>query len=280
MMAKKVKNTVQTIIAILVTLIMFFPLYWMLNTSLKGESEVITTIPTFWPETLRVDNWLHAWNAVDFSRYIFNTLWVTFWQIFLSLLTSVLAAYAFARGKFPFKNFLFMVVLSAMCIPDQATFIPIYVLISDLGWINTFAGLIFPDMVSAYMIFMLRQNFMSVDQSFIDAGKIDGLGIFGTIYHILMPMCKGSVAVVCMNSFINGWNNYFWPKILARDDATRPIAIAIVKLKQMFDDVSTASSGYYNVVMAGVLISIIPVVVVFAFNQKHMLDGYSKNAMK
>lgn len=279
---KKTKIAIQTISAILVTLVLFFPLYWMFITSLKTENEIITTVPTFWPETLRISNWIKAWKAIDFPRYIFNTLWVTFWHLLLNLVTGVLAAYGFARGEFPFKNVLFLIVLSALSIPVQVTFIPIYLLISKLEWVNTFAGLIFPGIVSAYMIFMLRQNFLSVDQSYIDAGKIDGLGILGTITHILLPMCKASVVTVALQSFINGWNNYFWPKILARDEKIRPISLGIVELKQMFDDATGTSidQGYYEIVMSGVLISVIPIVIMFVLCQKHLLKGYAKNAMK
>ncbi|MBQ4564604.1 MAG: carbohydrate ABC transporter permease [Lachnospiraceae bacterium] len=279
---KKARIALQTIAAILVCLILFFPLYWMIITSLKTTNEVITTTPSFWPQSLQFSNWAKAWKAVDFPRYIFNTLWVTFWHLLLNLVTGVLAAYGFSRGNFPLKNFLFLIVLSAMSIPGQVTFIPIYLIISKLDWVNTFAGLILPGIVSAYMIFMLRQNFLSVDQSYIDAGKMDGLGIFGTIYHILIPMCKASIITVALNSFINGWNNYFWPKILVRDDAIRPISLAIIKMKQMFDDVSGSGlgDGYYEVAMSGVLISVVPILVLYLLCQKHLLKGYAKNAMK
>lgn len=279
---KKARIAIQTIAAIAVCLILFFPLYWMLITSLKTTDEVIVTTPTFLPKYWVFENWVKAWKAVDFPRYIFNTLWVTFWHLLLNLVTGVLAAYGFSRGKFPLKNALFLIVLSAMSIPGQVTFIPIYLLISKLEWVNTFAGLVLPGIVSAYMIFMLRQNFLSVDQSYIDAGKMDGLGIFGTIFHVLIPMCKASIITVTLNSFINGWNNYFWPKILVREDNMRPISLAIIKMKQMFDDATGTSmgDGYYEVAMSGVLISVVPILILYIVCQKHLLKGYAKNAMK
>ena len=268
----------QTLGAVLVTLIMVFPLYWMLITSLKSGSEVLTLTPTFWPESLQWSNYVFAWNSIDFLRFMFNTLYVTFWNLLIQTVVGVLAAYGFARGRFPGKNLLFLLVLSALMIPSQVTLIPIYVMIANLGWVDTFAGLILPGTVSAYMIFMLRNNFMSVDQSYLDAGRVDGLGILGTIWYVLIPMCRASVITTSLVSFINGWNNYFWPKILSKSDETRLISVALVKMKNMWDGLS--NSGFYNTVMAGVAISIIPVVLVFAFNQKYMLKGYSKNAMK
>ena len=275
---KRFFHHLQTLLAILVTLVMLFPLYWMLITSLKTQAEITTVVPTFWPSGLHFSNYYEAWTSVAFPRYMFNTIWITLWQMFFQTVVGVLAAYGFARGQFPFKNALFLLVLSALMIPHQVTFIPIYVLIAKLKWVNTFAGLILPGTVSAYMIFMLRQNFMSVDQSYLDAGRVDGLGILGTIYHVLVPMCKASVVTVSLVSFINGWNNYFWPKILSKGDETRVIAVALKMIQGFWEDLST--SGYYNTLMAGVAISIIPVVLVFAFNQKYMLKGYSKNAMK
>lgn len=268
----------QTIGAILVTLIMVFPLYWMVVTSLKTESEVLTLTPTFWPESLQWSNYAYAWGAIDFLRFMFNTLYVTLWNMLIQTVVGVLAAYGFARGNFPCKNLLFLLVLSALMIPAQVTFIPIYVMIANLGWVDTFAGLILPGTVSAYMIYMLRNNFMSVDQSYLDAGRVDGLGILGTIWYVLIPMCKASVITTSLVSFINGWNNYFWPKILSKSDETRLISVALVKMKNMWEGLS--GTGFYNTLMAGVAISIIPVVLIFAFNQKYMLKGYSKNAMK
>ena len=273
----------RTVVAVIMTLIMLFPLYWMVNTALKTESEVLTIVPSFWPKTIRWENFSDAWNAQNFPRLIFNTFYVTAWMMFFDLIVCILAGYGFARGRFPFKNALFLLVLSAMMIPAQVVFIPVYVLIANLGWVNTFAGMILPGVVSAHRIFMLRNNFMSVDQSYLDAGRVDGLGILGTIRHILVPMCSSAVVTTCLTAFINGWNNYFWPKILAKDDAHRLIAVGINRLKAQFSevgDLSVNGGGFYNTVMAGVLISIIPVIIVFILSQKHILKGFAKNAMK
>ena len=272
------RNVLQTIFSVIATLIMVFPLYWLVVTSLKTEAEVLTLTPAFWPKSLQWSNYEFAWNAINFLRFMGNTLYVTLWTMLIQTVVGVLAAYGFAKGNFPGKNFLFLLVLSAMMIPAQVTFIPIYVMIAKLGWVDTFSGLILPGAVSAYMIFMLRNNFMSVDQSYLDAGRVDGLGILGTIWYVLIPMCKASVITTSLVSFIDGWNNYFWPKIISKSDSTRLISVALVKMKNMWADLS--GSGFYNTIMAGVTISIIPIILIFAFNQKYMLQGYSKSAMK
>ena len=275
---KQLWHHLQTAGAVIITLVMLFPLYWMIITSLKTDAEIITTIPTFWPRNPNFQSYVFAWTHMDFPRLTFNTFSVTLWQMFIQLTSGILAAYGFARGNFPGKNALFLLVLSAMMIPAQVVFIPIYVLIAKLGWVDTMAGIVLPGVVSANMVFLLRNNFKSVDQSYLDAGKMDGLGILGTIWHVLIPMCKASVITTALVSFINGWNNYFWPKILSKSDSTRLMAVGIAKMKNMWEEMST--EGFYNSIMAGVVISIIPVVLIFAFNQKYMLKGYSKNAMK
>lgn len=276
---KKVRAIAQTIIAIAVTLTFAFPLYWMINTSMKSHAEMTSVIPTWLPiEGLHWENYAAAFAKVPLLRYMLNTIYVTALQLILQLGTGVLAAYGFARGNFPCKNLLFTLVLGALMIPQQVTFIPMYILISKLDWVDTFAGLVLPASVSAYMIFMLRQNFMSVDQSYLDAGRLDGLGIVGTIRHILVPMCRSSIATVTFVTLMDGWNNYFWPKILVKSDGIRPIALGLAYLKNTWD--ANIRFQNFNILMAAVLISLVPVVILFALNQGNMLSGYSKAAMK
>lgn len=276
---KRLLRFTQTVVAILVTLIFAFPLYWMLNTSLKSHEEMTSVIPSLIPaQGLHWENYVDALKTAPLLRYMLNTAYVTILQLVLQLSTGILAAYGFARGKFPCKTLLFTLVLGALMIPHQVTFIPMYILISKLDWVDTFAGLVLPTSVSAYMIFMLRQNFMSVDQSYLDAGRLDGLGILGTIRHVLVPMCRSSVATVAFVTVMDGWNNYFWPKILVKSDEIRPIALGLAMLKSAWDQ--SIQFQYYNVLMAAVLMSLIPVVILFALNQGNMLSGYSKAAMK
>lgn len=276
---RKVAVAVRVIVAILVTLAFAFPLYWMFVTSIKSSQEMYSVTPSLWPtDGIHWENYLTALTRVPLLKYMLNTIYVTAWQLFLQLTTGLLAAYGFARGKFPFRDALFVLVLGALMIPHQVTFVPIYMLVAKLNLMDTFGGLILPSSVSAYFIFMMRQNFMAVDQSYLDAGRIDGLGILGTIRYILIPMCRSSVVTVSFVTIMNGWNNYFWPKILSKSDSTRLISVGLVQLKNSWDSVLKASS--YNVLMAAVLLSLIPIVFLFVVNQKSMLEGYSKAAMK
>ena len=170
-----------------------------------------------------------------------------------------------------------VVVLGALMFPVRITFIPIYVMVSKLGWVNTFSGLIVPEAVSAYFIFMLRQNFMSVDSSYLEAAQVDGMGRLGIIFRILVPMCKPAIVTVSVITFINGWNAYFWPKIITTNTSRRTIALGIAELRKAFAGMEIMN---FNQIMAGSVMTILPIVVLFLVCQKYILTGFSKAAMK
>ena len=173
---------------------------------------------------------------------------------------------------------MFIFVLGAMMVPIQVTFVPLYVMIARAGLKNTYLGLIIVGAVSPYTIFMLRQAFMGVDESYLDAARVDGMGKLGVIFRIMVPMCKPTLVTMVLMSFIGGWNTYFWPSIIANDSANvRVLTLGLMHLKQSF---SGESIRNYHEIMAGALISILPVLVMFAIFQKQMLSGYTKAAMK
>ena len=269
--------TVRIVLAVLVTVIMVFPLFWMLSTALKTEQEVMSSKLVFWPHVIQWDNFAYPFRKVPFLRYVLNTACVTAMQMSSELLLGILAAYAFSKGKFHGKHFLFIVVLGAMMIPLQVTFIPLYIVIARVGWMNTYWGVWIAGCVSSYTIFLLRQAFMTVDDSYIEAARVDGMGKLGTIFRIMVPMCKPTVITVALTAFMGGWNNYFWPKVIVKAQNMYVLTVGVQRLKTSYGNEATAN---YHQIMAGVLLSVIPVFIVFALFQKHMLSGYTKAAMK
>lgn len=267
----------QTLGAIFVTLVMVFPIYWMVSTSLKCETEVQLIIPTLIPQSIHFENYLYVLQRANFFSYYWNTIVMTAGILFLQITTGIFAAYAFAIGQFKGRKVLFYVVLGALMIPLQVTFIPIYIMCANWGWADTFVGLILPEAVSAYYIFMLRNTFLSIDQSYIDAGRIDGLGRFGTIWYVLVPMSKATFYTITLVTFTNSWNAYFWPKIIARNEVRRVLTVGLAQLKNTF--AGQAVSNYHQI-MAGAVLAILPVVILFFIFQKYMMTGYSKAAMK
>lgn len=267
----------QTFFAALITLTMLFPIYWMIISSFKTSNELLASVPTLWPHKFVWENYPNVLARAPFDRYLINTLITTCAIMLTEVVFGILAAYGFSKGKFKGKNALFMLVLGALMVPIQVTFVPIYVLIARLNAIDTYMGVILPSMISAYFIFMLRQNFMAVDDSYIEAGKLDGMGRFGTIIHVLCPMCMPTLITVSIISFINGWNSYFWPKMVTKTVASRTIAVGVQQLKNTFAGQEVSN---YNEIMAGAVMAIIPIVVLFLFLQKYIMTGMSKAAMK
>lgn len=268
---------VQTIIAIVLTLIMLFPLYWMFITSVKSAEEVQLIIPTLFPKSFHPENYLNVLTRANFLKYYWNTIVMTAGILILQVGTGTLAAYGFACGKFKGRDIMFYAVLGALMIPLQVTFIPIYIMCANWNLTDTFLGLILPESVSAYYIFMMRNTFLSIDQSYIDAGKLDGLGRIGLIRHILLPMSKATFFTVILVTFSNGWNAYFWPKIIAKNETRRVLTVGLAQLKNTF--AGQAVSNYHEI-MAGAVLAILPLVVLFMVFQKYMMTGYSKAAMK
>lgn len=275
---KQAKNTVRFIFALLITLVFIFPIFWMVSTSLKPEDEVLNATQTLLPVKWQFSNYAAVMRKEPFLRYMLNTAIVTAGSMLLELSTGILAAYSFARGKYRGKHAMFIFVLGAMMVPIQVTFVPLYVMIARVGLKNTYLGLIIVGAVSPYTIFMLRQAFMGVDESYLDAARVDGMGKLGVIFRIMVPMCKPTLVTMVLMSFIGGWNTYFWPSIIANDSVNvRVLTLGLMHLKQSF---SGESIRNYHEIMAGALISILPVLVMFAIFQKQMLSGYTKAAMK
>ncbi|MFA6891617.1 MAG: carbohydrate ABC transporter permease, partial [Sphaerochaetaceae bacterium] len=218
-------SVLQWVLAIAVTVVAFFPIYWMLITSVKSQEEVLLLQPTFWPKEFHFENYANVMHKVKFAKYYVNTVIMTAGILVCQIITGVFAAYGFSKGQFKGKNALFMVVLGALMIPLQVTFIPIYVMFAHWHLTDTYLGLILPEAVSPYYIFMLRQTFMSIDDSYIDAARIDGVGKVGIITRILVPMCRSTLFTVTLVTFTSGWNSYFWPKIIAKEESHRVLTV-------------------------------------------------------
>ncbi|HRC83114.1 MAG TPA: carbohydrate ABC transporter permease [Rectinema sp.] len=267
----------QYLFAIVFTLIIVFPFYWMIITSLKTSEELLRPVPTLWPLKFQWKNYIDVFKMAPFGQYILNTIIMTTGVMILQIVIGSFAAYGFSKGKFPGRDILFIVVLGALMVPIQVTFVPIYVMIAKLNWINTFAGLIVPNAVSAYTIFMLRQTFKSVDDAFIEAAQLEGLGRIGIIFRILIPLCKPTMLTVTIITFIDSWNAYFWPKIATTTPLRRTIALGVYELKRSYAGLETMNQ---NQIMAGAVVTVIPIIILFVLLQKYILTGFSKVASK
>lgn len=273
----QIKKAGQTVLALLVTLVVAFPLYWMIITSFKETDEVLLSAPTFFPRQWTLSAYRQVLANYPIGRYVFNSAVVTVGILLIQVVTAILAAYGFSKGRFAMKGPLFLVVLGVMMIPIHVVFLPIYVMVSRAGLLNTHAGLILPEAVSAYSVFLLRQSFLSVDDSYLEAAQVDGMSKLGVIFRILTPMCRPTVVTMTILAFINGWNAYFWPKMMTTVDRARTISLGVADIRASFLSMEALNM---NQIMAASCIAALPILVLFIVFQRQILSGFNKAAMK
>ncbi|TBL81761.1 carbohydrate ABC transporter permease [Paenibacillus thalictri] len=276
-MKNPVWSTTRLVFAILITLVMFFPIYWMVITAFKSTAELKSAIPTFWPEHFRWENFATAFKTIPFYRFTVNTVVQTVGIVFLQINIGIMAAYAFAKGSFKGREQLFMLVLAALIVPEQVVFVPVYVMMSKLGWINTYYALIIPHAASAYGIFLLRQTFRSINNDVIEAARVDGANRFQVLYRILTPMALPTVATLTVISFISSWNSYFWPLVMTNSNQMRVLTVGIAMMR---DSVAGDESLTFHLLMAASILVILPIVIVFIFAQKYIIAAMANSTFK
>ena len=277
----KKKRTILTAVAKVLTYFilsvigasMLIPLLWMVSTSLKEPGVVFTFPPQWIPKPALWENYVNAWNAIPFGRFYFNSLFVAVLTTFGQVFTSALAAYAFARLRFPGRDKLFLGYLATMMVPGSVTMIPVFILCKMLGLIDTYTVLILPGIFSAYGTFLLRQFFMTLPRELEDAAKIDGCSLFGIFLRVTLPLSKPALATLTTFTFMGSWGSYMWPLIVTNSMEMRTLPVGLA-----------AFQGLYNtdwtLLMAGSVISVVPVIVVFLLNQRFFVEGIQLGAIK
>jgi multiple sugar transport system permease protein len=241
---------------------MLFPFLWMISTSLKTEDEVFAWPPRLLPWPPQWSNYAEAWAIAPFGRYFFNTIVVAVSTTAVSLFLNSLAAYAFARLRFRGRDALFMLLLATMMIPFQVTMIPTFLILEQLGWLDSYLGLTVPGFAGAFGIFMLRQFMLSIPEDLLDAGRIDGCSEFRIFGQIVLPLTKPALATLGIFTFMGAWNDFILPLIVVKSDEMRTLTLAVAAL----------SSGLYvmsfPLMMAAATFVILPVLAAFLFAQR------------
>ncbi|QRG67472.1 carbohydrate ABC transporter permease [Brevibacillus choshinensis] len=261
-------KTVEWVLLAAVGLVFLFPFLWMFLTAFKTMPEVYQFPPTWWPESWQFENFRIAWSSGPFVTYVMNSILVAGGILILQFLIAVPAAYAFARYRFPGRNLLFGLSLIALMIPSQVIFLPVYVEMSHWGLVNTLWSLILPFGASAFGIFLLRQSFMQVPDEVIEAARLDSASEWKIMWTIMVPMAKPVLVTFGLFSFIYHWNDYFWPLIMTNSDSVRTLPIGISMLK------AAEGGKQWNVIMAGNLILVLPILVVFFIAQRHIISAF------
>ena len=260
---------------LIMALIVLFPFYWMIISSLKSLPEYQQSIPTFWPNKIMWGNYAEAWGAADLGRLFMNTLYVGVVSTLLSLVITVLSAFAFARLEFKGKETLFGALLATMMIPGELFTITNYLTVNSLGWMHTFTALIVPFLVSIFYIYLLRQNFMQIPNELYLAAKVDGTSDLKYLWKVMIPLALPTLISITILKMMGAWNSYIWPKLVANDPEHMMITYG---LRNAFTD--TSGQANYPVQMAAVAIVSAPLFMVFLFLRKYIMAGVSRSGIK
>ncbi len=250
-----------------------FPFIWMLLTSVKPESEVVKYPPQLLPDVWTLEAYTNIWQRVPFGRFFLNSLLFAGGVTLISLFLDSLTAYALSRLQFPGRDVIFIIILIALMLPFQVTFIPLYVTVHELGLLNTFGGLIIPRATNAFGIFMLRQFFSTLPRELDDAARIDGASELYIYSRIVLPLSKPALATLAVFHFMYNWNDFLWPLLITSttDMRTLPAGLALFMGQHVVE---------YAVLMAGATLALAPLFVAFLFAQRYFVQGIALTGLK
>ena len=267
-----VRDIVSQTLLTIVLLIFLMPFIWMIATALKPGSEVFSSPPSLFGSALKWQNFLDAWTYVPFGRFMMNGIVVSVLGTILVCITSVLAAYAFARLRFRGRGALFAVYLVTLLVPQEVVVIPMFILMQQLGWQNSYQALILPWAFTAFGTFLLRQFFLTIPRELEEAAIIDGASRIRALVSIIVPTARPAIAVLAVFTFINYWNSFLWPLIIinTQDMATVPIGLNSFLGQQ---------GNQWNLLMAASTISMLPTALIVVFLQRHLVRGIALSGL-
>ena len=261
------------IVAVLLAVIALVPFVWMISTSLKSRGALMS-IPIEWiPAEPTLDAYGEVFSRFPFLRTIGNSLFITCSFTLLTIISASMAAFAFAKIRFRGSQLVLGLYLATMMIPTQVTMIPLFVVMNKLGLIDSYASVILPGIFKPFAVFMLVQQMRAIPNDFLDAARIDGAGIFQVYRRIALPMCAPTIATLAVTTFMESWNDYLWPLLMLTDRNKMTLPIALSTLNGQYNT-------EYNVLMAGSLISMIPIVIIYLCAQKQFKNGLMAGGIK
>jgi multiple sugar transport system permease protein len=249
------------------------PVIYMLVSSLKDPSKIFI-VPMQWiPNPFKPENYIQAMNLAPFKRYFFNSTVISLATMLLNVFFSTLAGYGFAKYQFRGRNFLFIAILSTMMIPFQAIMVPLYIIVRNFHWLNTYTGLVIPWAISAFGVFLMRQFILSIPNELLDAARIDGASETGIFWHVIIPLCKTPMVTLAIFTFLDQWNNLIWPLIIVSHTDMRTVSLGLTEFQ-------TLHGTAYQLLMAGATVATIPVLVLFIFLQRYFIRGVVLSGLK
>ncbi|WP_173915411.1 carbohydrate ABC transporter permease [Halobacillus sp. Marseille-Q1614] len=268
---KMEKYLVLTLL-ILGGIVVSIPFIWMISSSFKPESEVLAIPPTIFPENPTLENYINLFTNMNFTVYLRNTLIIVFFS-FIGLLFNAMAGYGFAKYQFKGREKVFYLVLATMMIPGQVTMIPVYLILNEMGLTNTMTGIVLPGLAVAFSIFLFRQFMTTVPDDLLEAARLDGAGEFYIFFKLVVPIAKPIFAVQGILTFIAGWNSFLWPLIIANDESLYTLSVGLSLLQGQY-------ANNFALQMAGAAFMVVPIIIIFSFFQKYIVEGFTMSGIK
>ena len=270
---RHLSTTGYYVVSILLAVVAMIPFLWMISTSLKSRGALMS-IPIEWiPDEPTLNAYGEVFSRFPFMKTIGNSLFISVSYTLITLVSASMAAFAFAKVRFRGSEGILKIYLAMMMIPTQVTMIPLFVIMNNLGLIDSYASVILPSIFKPFAVFMLVQQMRSIPNDYLDAARVDGAGIFSVYARIALPMCAPTLATLAVTTFMESWNDYLWPLLMLTDRAKMTLPIALSTLNGQYNT-------EYNVLMAGSLISMIPIIIIYLFAQKHFKNGLMAGGIK
>jgi len=270
---KEPTNVIGSIVILIGSFIMIFPFIWMILSAFKTVADVYSYPPKWLPSEWHLGNFQAVFDMIPFWTYYGNSIFTSVVQTFLQIAISVLAAYALTKLNFPGRNFIYKFLQSSMFVPAVVTIIPTFLIISEMGLVNTYAGIILPQIMSAFTTMLIMSFFVSVPNELLDAARIDGCGFMGCLFKIMLPSSVSGITTATLFSFLGHWKTYQWPLIVTNSTKLRTLPIGLKYLVQ-------ESSSEYQVMMAAALMTVVPVLIVYSIYEKQLVKSITLTGIK
>lgn len=272
-MRKIIYNILFYLGAALLVVVVTIPLYWMISTSLKSKGALMA-LPIQWiPKKPSLNSYKKVFTLFPFAKAIINSAFITVMYVVITVLSASMAAFAIAKIRFKGANVIFAIYLTSMMIPVQITLIPMFIIMNKFSLINTYTSVISPAIFKAFAIFLLVQNMRALPDDYLEAARIDGAGMFKIYKDIIMPMLIPTVATLSITTFMEAWNDYLWPLVMLSDKNKMTLTLALNTLNGQYDT-------EYNVLMAGSLMSMLPIIIIYIIAQTQMKQGITVGGVK
>ncbi len=259
---------------LLVVLVVALPLYWILVASLKERPDIYTVPVTWVPDPVTLDNYTHVGTGVAFTDYLRNSVLITSILTVVQVVIGVLSAFALAFLRIPGRTFLLLFIIAALMVPNQITMISNYSLVSQLGWRNSYVGIIVPLAGVAFGTFLMRNHFLSLPKEIIEAAEMDAAGPLTMLWKVVLPMSWPTLIAFTLITIVNEWNQYLWPLLMAEDASVAPLPVGLTQLQNV------EGLTNWGPVMAGTVLTMLPILVIFLLLQRHMIKGLTAGAVK